>query len=175
MSIVIEQDWEWDEDQGLGAPMPVFWAKGHGHDHNEFIREVIEHCLDDDSDIPAIPADAALEEVWQQNVAHNESIEFRRTTEVPASLRSPKFPVTVLDLAGPRKGGAKGCGIDRCGEAWSSGVPVRVLIDTDSEYMAAHLWLCREHSKRFPEPSYRVCMIPVGATVVLEPAEPVAS
>lgn len=171
MSIVIEQDWEWDDSMGLGSPMPTFWSKGHGHGHNDFVRAVVEHCIHEGIDIPAISIDDAPVEMWQQNIAHNESIEFRRTTEVPASTRSPKFPVTVLDLAGPRRGGAKGCGIDRCDEPWSSGPAVRVLIEPtdDTEHMAARFWLCREHSKRFPEPSYRICMIPVGAAVVLDP------
>lgn len=176
MSIDIHQDWEWDDDFGLGSPMPVFWAKGHGHDQNEFIRAVVEHCLDEYRDIPCIPADAEFVAMWQQNVSHNESIEFRRSTDAPMSPRSPKFPVTVLDLAGPRKGGAKGCAITGCDEAWSRGIPVQALIEPtdESERMTAYLWLCREHAVRFPDPGYRVCMIPVGAQVVLE-AKPVTT
>lgn len=169
----ITQDHEYTDDE-FGGPLPVFWAKGHGHDPLAFIRAVVDYCLDNGADIPAIEDGLLPEETWQQNLSLRDGVEYRRDPEPPTSPRSSRFPVTVLDLESPRRSGGTKCGVDGCDEPYSVGTPIRVLIEPgmgEPELGAPRLflrvWLCREHHRRFPEPSYRVCMIPVGAEVVL--------
>lgn len=168
--IVINQDNEYDDGE-VGGPIPVFWTKGHGHDAGEFMRAVVMFCLDNDVTIPRLdPWDDKPVETWQQNVAVHDGIEYRRDKTPPTSSRSSRFPITILDLEGPRRHGGTKCGVDHCDEPWGRGTPVRVAIEpTDAglDYMGVTIWLCREHAKRFPEPSYRVCMVPIGATITL--------
>lgn len=169
----IFQDHEFTGSE-IGGPMAVFWAKGHGFDPRGFIRAVLDYCLDNDVDIPAITGDDAPVETWQQNVTQGGAIEYRRDPTPPSSLRSSRFPVTVLDLDSRRHGGTK-CAVSDCREPWSAGTPVQVRVEPDTEepgpYMAVCLWLCREHRTALPEPFYRVCMVPVGATILLPPAD----
>jgi hypothetical protein len=172
--IVINQDHEIDYDGEVGSAVPVFWAKGHGYDEGEFVRAVIDYCLGNDVTIPRFdPYDDKPVETWQQNVSVHDGIEYRRDSTPPNSLRSSRFPITILDLERPRRRGATKCGVNGCDEPWGLGVPIKVAIEPDDSgmaYTAVTIWLCREHAARFPEPSYRVCMVPVGATIML-PAE----
>jgi hypothetical protein len=180
--IEIVQDSEFDElDGGVGAPLAVFWAKGHGHDPRKFIRAVLDYCLFEDADIPAIAYDDAPIETWQQNVSHQGAIEYRRDTTPPESSRSPRFPITVLDLERRTRGGFK-CMVDDCHEPWSVGTSARVVVEPTpdgdappSRYMSVRMWFCREHRRHLPEPSYRVCMVPVGAEIVLPGPQAAAS
>lgn len=176
-AIEIVQDSEWDGE--LGGPLGVFWTRGHGHDARDFIRAVLDYCLYNDVDIPAITGDDAPVKTWQQNVSHQDSVEYQRDPTPPTSVRSPRFPITLLDLEGPRRHGGTKCSVDDCPEPWSQGAPVQVRIEADVEgaglrYMAVRMWFCRKHARQFPEPSYRVCMIPAGAEILL-PAPQVAS
>lgn len=172
--IQIEQDHEYDSGE-VGGPLAVFWCKGHGHSESAFIRAVLDYCLDNDVDIPAIRWDDRPVESWQQNVAHQDGIEYRRDLTPPTSPRSSRFPITILDLEGPRRHGATKCAVNHCNEPWGRGAPVRVVVEPSmgspyygDEHMDVTLWLCREHAKRLPEPSYRVCLVPVGAVITLE-------
>ncbi len=171
-ALAIEQDAELDDDGNIGGWLNVFWAAGHNLDPEAFIRGVVDRCLEYHGAIPAIHADDTPAEVWQTNVERQDSVEFHRTPE-PGSPRSRSFPVTVLDLERNRRGATK-CSIDKCREPWATGPAAQVAVEpTDgTDYMAVRFWLCREHAKRFPEPSYRVCLIPVGATIVLEAKVP---
>lgn len=175
--IEINQDHECDEGE-VGGAIPVFWTKGHGHDPDEFVRACIDYCLYNDVTIPRfVPYDDRPVETWQQNVAVQDGIEYRRDPTPPKSPRSSRFPITILDLEQPRRRGGTKCGITGCDEPWGRGIPIRVSIepdDTGMRYMAAQIWLCREHAKRFPEPSYRVCMVPIGAEIVLPAASGVS-
>jgi hypothetical protein len=165
--IEIIQDSEFDGE--VGGPLAVFWSKGHGHDARDFIRAVLDYCLDNDVDIPAIAYDDALVETWQQNVSRQGAIEYRRDPTPPESSRSPRFPITVLDLERGARGGFK-CAVDDCSEPWSVGTPARVCVepsDGATSYMSVRMWFCRDHRRQLPEPSYRVCMVPVGAEIVL--------
>jgi hypothetical protein len=171
--IEICQDHEFDDAAGIGGPLPVFWAKGHGFDDRAFIRAVLDYCLDNHVDIPAITMNDAPVETWQQNVARSGSIEYQRDSSPPTSSRSPRFPITLLDLDRRGHGGTR-CAVTGCDEPWSTGAPVRVCVEPGSgeaelgaPYMAVCLWLCREHRKHLPEPLYRVCLVPVGATILL--------
>jgi hypothetical protein len=177
--IGITQDHEVDDDGEVGGPLAVFWAPGHGHDSGDFVRAVIEHCLDEGIDVPAIPADVEPVGLWQRLVPRQDCVEYQRTDFEP--LYDPANPITVLDLDSRGRGGTK-CGVDECREPWSSGRPVRVSIEpspgdasVNSPYMAVRIWLCREHASRFPDPSYRVFMVPVGATILLPSAAAEAS
>ncbi len=168
----IVQDHEYDEE--IGGPLAVFWAKGHDYDTRAFIRAVLDYCMDEDVDIPSITADDTPIQMWQRNVTRRDGVEYVRDVTPPESLRSSKFPITVLDLEGARRHGGTKCSISDCHEPWSVGRPVRVVVEpTDggaeigSPYMAAEMWLCRGHSRRMPEPNYRVCLVPVGAEILL--------
>lgn len=172
----IYQDHEFDPDFGDNGPRPMFWAKGHGHDIREFIRAILKYCLDNDVDIPAIPCDIEPVETWQQNVEHDGGIEYWRDSIPPSTPRTSRFPITLLDLDRQGRGGTK-CSVIYCSEPWSTGptASVRVEPSDDSEYASVRVWLCREHRNRWPEPSYRVCMIPVGATILLSASEDVVT
>ena len=172
--IEINQDREFDEDwDGVGETLLVFWALGHGHDPDAFVRAVVDHCLEYDGGVPQIRPEDAPQEVWQRNVEHQDAIEYRRSSAPPEDGydRKRSIPITVLDLE-RRTHGATKCSVDRCGEPWTSGATAQVCVDTrDGDTYYVRLWLCREHSRQFPEPSYRVCMVPVGATVMLPPKD----
>lgn len=163
--IEINQDQEFDENSGeLGGPMNVFWAHGHGHDADEFIRAVLDHCLGWSGEVPAIRSEDVPQLLWQRNVEHCDSLEYQRRSDPPN--RREWNPVTVLDLERRGHGGTK-CSVVGCKEPWASGPPVRVAVDATEAHMSVRLWLCRKHGERFPGPSYRISMIPVGATILL--------
>lgn len=164
-AIEINQDREFGEDFAeAGGPMNVFWSYGHGHDAGQFIRAVVDHCLEGPGEVPAIGADDAPQKLWQRNVDRDGFVEYVRRSEAP--IRHDWKPVTLLDLEHRRRGGTK-CSVVGCSEPWSVGSNARVRVDTTEDHMDMRVWLCREHSRRFPEPSYRVCMVPVGATILL--------
>lgn len=171
--IEIYQDNEYDGEE-FSAPLPVFWAKGHDLNHNDFLRAVVEYCIEEcDFEIPAMSWDDDIDEQWQRNVeVPGGGVEYWRTTEppeYPGSMEGKEtFPITILDLEKRRRGAHK-CSVTHCREPWSVGSPARVRVSTDEKEVSVYLWLCREHLKAYPEPSYRVCMIPVGATIMLPP------
>lgn len=163
--IEINQDQEFDADRGeVLGPLDVYWAYGHGHNVGEFIRAVVDHCLEWSGEVPAIRAEDAPQELWQRSVEHGGAVEYQRRSEPP--IRHEWNPITILDLERGSHGGTK-CSVDGCSEPWASGPSARVRVDAAEDHVAVRLWLCREHQRRFPEPSYRVCMIPVGATILL--------
>lgn len=174
LTIEITQDYEFDEDCGLGGPMLSFWAEGHGHDPEQFIRAIIDYTLTEHGSVPRIdPEDQPLK-MWQRTIERGDGVEYRRhlAESDDAHGRGAK-PITVLDLERPRRGGTK-CGVVGCTNPWSSGPSAIVRVEADGRgptvnnpYMSVRLWFCREHSRQFPEPSYRVCMVPVGATIML--------
>jgi hypothetical protein len=177
--IEITQDVELDPDVGLGQPMPVFWAHGHGHDEHDFLLEVVGYCLEYGVGIPRIDADVAPVEVWQENVEARDAVEYRRTTQPPTRPNSDLFPITLLDLEFRQRGGTK-CAVIGCREPWLVGAPVSVAVEpnegdgvSEPEHMAVRIWFCAKHSRRLPEPSYRVRFVPVGATIVLPKASEV--
>jgi hypothetical protein len=182
--IEIYQDAEYDDGE-FGSFLPVFWTKGHDLDENQFRRAVVEFCLDEERDIPAISWEDDIREMWQRNVeVSGGGVEYRRTTQphaYPGSMDGQEtFPITILDLEVSRRGAHK-CSVIRCNEPWSMGSPARVAVSPTigdehelggTPQVSVYLWLCREHRKAFPEPSYRVFMVPVGATIMLpKPAE----
>jgi hypothetical protein len=177
--IEICQDCEYDEGE-FHAPLPVFWAEGHGLDEGKFRRAVLDFCLEEERDIPAMGWEDDVKEMWQRNVeVSGGGVEYRRQSEppmYPGSMQGQEtFPITILDLYVPRRGGPK-CAVSGCKEPWSSGNPVRVCVEPPkgdehlvggSESLTVYMNLCREHQKRMPQPSYRVFMVPVGATIML--------
>lgn len=166
--IVIEQDCELDDEGQVGAWLNVFWAVGHGHDPEAFLRAVVDRCLEYHGAIPAIHADDTPAEVWQENIDRRDGVEFRRTGDAPGPRQARVFPVTVLDLERSRRGAMK-CGVDQCREPWDTGAAVKVCVEPGDgvDYTAVRMWLCRDHRGLLPEPSYRVCLVPVGATILL--------
>lgn len=174
-TIAITQDYEFDEDFGLGNPMLSFWAYGHGHNPEQFIRAVIDHALTEHGSVPRIDPEDEPVEMWQRTIERHDGVEYSRilAESDDAHGRGAK-PVTVLDLERRGRGGTK-CGVTGCDRPWSSGKPAIVRIEADGTgpslnnvpYMSVRMWFCREHTRLFPEPSYRVCMVPVGATILL--------
>jgi len=172
--IAITQDYEFDEDCGLGGPMLSFWAAGHGHDPEQFIRAVIDHTLEYHGSVPRIEPDDKPVEMWQRTIDHHDGVEYsRHLAESDDTRGRGAKPITVLDLERRGRGGTK-CGVTGCDKPWSSGKPAIVRVEADDRgptvnnpYMSVRMWFCREHSRQFTEPSYRVCMVPVGATIML--------
>jgi hypothetical protein len=165
---VIEQDYEVDDDGRVEGALSVFWAKGHGYDPRAFIRAVVDYCLDNDIDIPRIGGEPV--ETWQRNVESNDGVFYQRNDTAPTSPCSTWFPVTLLDLERPRRHGAPKCSIKDCTEPWWRGQTVPVAVeptDAAAPYMSLSVWLCLDHAAGFPAPSYRVRMVPVGATILL--------
>lgn len=162
--LVIERDYEMD-DCGVGGPMMVWWSRGHGHDRRAFIDALIAEC---DDDIPRISWDDPLVELWQSNVRTGTGVEYRRSRE-RSHPRSGQFPVTVLDLERGRRGAPK-CSVRDCDGAWYSTPPVKVAIEAEGEHWSIDVPLCREHSRRMPDSHYRMAVIPIGATIMLERA-----
>lgn len=182
-TIDIIQDHEFDEDSGVGAPMLTFWAEGHGHDAAKFIRAVVDYTLDNDGSVPRIDPDDEPVEMWQRIVEREGGVEYSRRPKnqdsscARVTVRAGWEPITVLDLERRGRGGTK-CGVKGCAKPWSAGMPAIVRIETDNRgptvdgsYMTVLMWFCREHQNHFPAPSYRVCMVPVGATILLPAPE----
>lgn len=173
MTIAITQDYEFDEDCGLGGSMLSFWTEGHGHDPEQFIRAVIDHTLEEHGSVARIELEDKPVEMWQRTIDRGDGVEYSRQSTAPDGSYPRAEPITLLDLERHSRGGTK-CGVVGCVNPWSSGpaAVVRVEIDgrgptVNNSYMAVRMWFCREHTRQFPEPSYRVCMVPVGATIML--------
>lgn len=167
--IGIEQDCELDYDGEVGNHLPVFWCEGHGHDGTEFVRAVVEHCIDYGEDIPAIEWDATPVEMWQTDRDMGDAVEYVRAAEIPSGDRRDAWrPVTVLDLW-RRCHGATKCSVNGCSKPWDSGQPIQIVTEVDGPYTALTMWLCREHRELLPEPSYRLRFVPVGSTIMLSP------
>lgn len=175
-AIEIEQDQEIDHDGELCGSINVFWAKGHGHDPDKFIRAVIDHCFDYEGGVPAISWEDKPQELWQHIQPVGDNFEYHRSAESSWNAGRKAEPITLLDL--DRRGrGALKCHVHNCREPWSRSTPVQVCIEPGdgSDNMTVYITLCREHAIRFPEPSYRVRMVPVGATILLPKQDEVAS
>lgn len=172
MSVIeIEQDHQLDYDGEVSGPMHVYWAEGHDHDPEAFLRAVIDHCIDYARDIPRIAWDEPSVEMWQRDVAHGDSVEYHREQEIPSGHRRADWrPVTVLDLERSPRGATK-CSVNNCTRPWDSGQPIQITHEVDGPYLALTMWLCREHREAIPEPSYRLRFIPVGATIMLPAPE----
>lgn len=166
--IEIEQDYEVDDDGVVNGRLSCWWTEGHGHDETEFAVAVAQHCFDNGFQAPAIDLDD-IREMWQRNIPVGDSVLYRRSMEPPKGPRDEAFPVTVLDIEA-RRGGRK-CAVHDCMNPWAMSRPVQVADKVDGDYMAVDITLCREHSQRFPEPSYRVRFVPVGATIMLPTAD----
>lgn len=153
-----------DHDGDDGGPLPCFWAEGHDHDTDEFVRAVLAYCMDEGVDIPRIDmSEDHPTEVWQTNRKGGDWVEYHRSPE----RSRDSFPITLLDLWKPSRRG-RACGVIDCNKPWVSGRPAIVKVDTDPGHMSVRMWFCGDHSTRFPDPVYRVCMIPVGATILLK-------
>lgn len=171
--IAITQDCEFDEDCGLGGLMLSFWTEGHDHDPEQFIRAVIDHTLEGSGSVPRIERGDKPVEMWQRIIDRRDGVEYSRHSTAPEGSYPRAEPITLLDLERHSRGGIK-CGVVDCVKPWSSGPAAVVRVEADGRgptvnhpYMAVRMWFCREHTRQFPEPSYRVCMVPVGATIML--------
>ncbi len=172
-TIGITQDHEFDESCGLGGPMLSFWTDGHGHDPEQFIRAVIDHTLEEHGSVPRIAPEDEPVEVWQRTIDRRDGVEYSRRSTAPDRSAHEYKPITLLDLEQHTRGGTK-CSVVNCPKPWSSGPSATVRVEPENReptvnnpYMAVRMWFCSEHRHLFPEPSYRVCLVPVGATILL--------
>lgn len=164
--IGIEQDYEVDDDGEVLGSLLSFWTRGHGFNPDAVIRAVVDFSLEEHRSVPRIDEGGPVDEVWQKTVHRASGVwEYRRS-----DVEQPGWdPITLVDLEHRYRGGRK-CAVQHCPEPGRIGEPVRLLIEPSDSGMSsdvAYVYVCRFHAKRFPQPPYRVCMIPVGAEVVL--------
>ena len=162
----INQDCEVDDDGDIGGWLEVFWAEGHGHNAEEFIRAVVDHCLEWGHDIPRIAEGCEPVELWQCDRKRGDSVVFDRRSE-PAGLLAHWRAVTVLDCE-RRFFGAASCSVTDCTRPVMSSQGFPIAWEPDGEYVALDMRLCSEHRRLIPDQSYRLRFVPVGATIVLE-------
>ena len=161
------QDCEVDYDGDVGGWLDVFWTEGHGHDSVEFIRAVVDHCLDSGHDIPKIPAELEPAEVWHHDRKVGDSVIYQRRTDLEGARLADWRPVTVLDCERRFFGGSS-CSVTHCTRPVMSAQAFPIVWEPDGEYVALDMRLCDEHRRQVPEQPYRLRFIPVGATIVLE-------
>ena len=164
---MIQQDYEIDWDGEVGAPLDVFWCEGHGHDPADFVRAVVEHCLDYGRDIPRIEDVRRPAELWQCDRKSGDSITYERRESVEGLRRADWRPVTVLDCE-RRRLGATSCSVKGCTRPVRSQQAFPVVWEPDGEYVALEMRLCDEHRGQIPDQTYRLVFVPVGATIMLE-------
>lgn len=170
-ALEIERDYEMDVDGELGGQMLVWWSRGHGHDPEKFIRAVVDNCLENGDAIPRIGENDGPVEMWQHNVRVGDGIRYDRTDTAPVKPRSPLFPVTVLDVEN-RRAGSRACSVPACVRPWAGSRQVLVVTKVDDDDpMTVYLPLCRKHSEQIPDPTYRLRLVPVGATIMLPAPE----
>ncbi len=160
--IEIVQDCEYDEDEGLGQPMPVFWTAGHGHSAREFVRAVVDHCLDETGQVPRISYRDCPREVWQMTVSRGPAVEYLRINR-PAGQERGWDPVTLLDLTRTSRGAIR-CSASGCDQPGRAGSLVRVPVAASPQAvpsLSVGLWLCAEHAEQ----------VPAGAEIVLPAAK----
>ncbi len=165
--VEIMQDCEVDDDGDVGGWLDVFWCEGHGHDAETFILAVVDHCLEWGHDIPKIPSDAVVAEVWQHDRKVGDSVIFERRSNLDGVRLAAWRPVTVLDCERRFFGGSS-CSVAACTRPVRSSQAVPVVWEPDGEYLALEMRLCDEHRRQVPEKSYRLRFIPVGATIMLD-------
>jgi hypothetical protein len=173
--IEINQDHEVDDGEYTGNPVDCFWTHGHGHHADDVIRAVLDHCMEEELDIPRINLwEDGVIELWQRSVDRGDFVEYVRANTVPEGHpRRDWQPITLLDLNRPGRGGPK-CSVNGCKEPWSVGAPVQVVVEPAgglADRTSVRMHLCRAHRRVMPEPSYRVCLVPVGAEILLPSTE----
>jgi hypothetical protein len=173
--IEIQQDWEIDEDGEIGGPMHTYWCYGHGHKRSDFIRFVFELCVGQGV-VPRFDSmDHPVVEMWQVERPTGDGITYERHAIEPTNLRRhvEAKPITLLDLDYLRHGG-RSCSVVDCRNPWASTAPHPLIVEGDRPRVSLKVPLCREHKDAYPEPYYRMVVVPVGATVLL-PAIPIST
>ena len=165
--IEIMQDCEVDDDGDVGGWLDVFWCEGHGHDAGDFVQSVVDHCLEWGHDIPKIPSDAVVAEVWQHDRKVGDSVIFERRSNLDGVRLADWRPVTVLDCERRFFGGSS-CSVTNCTRPVMSAQGFPIVWEPDGEYLALDVRLCAEHRRQIPDQCYRLRFIPVGATIVLK-------
>lgn len=167
IAVEIMQDCEVDDDGDIGGWLDVFWAEGHGHDAGDFVQSVVDHCLEWGHDIPKIPSDAVVAEVWQHDRKVGDSVIFERRSNLDGVRLAAWRPVTVLDCERRFFGGSS-CSVTNCTRPVMSAQGFPIVWEPDGEYLALDVRLCAEHRRQIPDQRYRLRFIPVGATIVLK-------
>lgn len=163
--IEVEQLHDIDGDGELSGRTNCWYCEGHVNPER-FVRSVIDFVIEYGDRIPLIDL-SWVRHCWlykRPNHGGSWTADFR--DEIPPRWRRRDWEaVTVLDCE-QRRGGPR-CSVRDCTSISSVGHPVMVKIEAGDSHTSADIWLCRRHSAQFPGPSYRVCMVPVGATIML--------
>lgn len=145
--------------------MPSWYCEGHV-DRIEFIRALVDHCVDYGDTIPSIDPYSVKHQFLCKVGGHDGSWTADFRDDIPAGSRRKSWePVTVFEVT--RRFGGVACSATGCTQPVSARIPVRAVLDaTDGGPLSLYFPLCTAHRGLFPDPIYRVCLVPVGATVV---------
>lgn len=169
MKLEIVQLNEIADDGEVMDRMPSWYCEGHV-DRIEFIRALVDHCVDYGDTIPSIDPDSVKLQFLCKVGGHDGSWTADFRDDIPAGSRRKSWePVTTFEVT--RRFGGVACAATDCTQPVSARVPVRAVLDaTDGGPLALFFPLCTAHRRLVPEPCYRVCLVPIGAVIQL-PAE----
>jgi hypothetical protein len=145
-----------------GGPLRSWYAEGH-HEPAVFAAALVHLLLDEyDDDIPSIE----LDRIRQRYMRKVPNLDGGWTSSFSDEPGRGAMAVTLFDAEVSRRG--LSCAVRGCDRPVSTQHPVRtaVAVEGVSEF-TVDLTLCRDHSRQMPNPSYRVFMVPVGATILL--------
>lgn len=158
------------EDGEVLDRMPSWYCEGHV-DRIEFIRTLVDHCVDYGDTIPSIDPDSVKHQFLYKVGGHDGSWTADFRDDIPAGSRRKSWePVTTFEVA--RRFGGVACAAMGCTQPVAARVPVRAVLDAkDGGQLALYFSVCIAHRALIPDPQYRVCLVPVGATVVMPASE----
>lgn len=166
MTIEIVQFNEIADDGEVMDRMPSWYCQGHV-DHVEFIRALVDHCVDYGDSTPRIDPGSVKHQYLRKIGGYDGSWTADLRDEIPAgSTRRSWEPVTTFEVA--RRFGGVACSVAGCTQPVAARVPVRAVLDAkNGSRPDLRFPLCTVHRAVFPDPHYRVCLIPVGAVIGL--------
>ncbi|MGE0178102.1 MAG: hypothetical protein AB7G17_14675 [Phycisphaerales bacterium] len=158
------------EDGEVLDRMPSWYCEGHV-DRIEFIRTLVDHCVDYGDTIPSIDPDSVKHQFLYKVGGHDGSWTADFRDKIPAGSRKGSWePVTTFEVA--RRFGGVACAAMGCTQPVAARVPVRAVLDAkDGGQLALYFSVCIAHRALIPDPQYRVCLVPVGAIVVMPASE----
>ena len=152
-----------------GSSIRSWYAEGH-HEPAVFAAALVHLLLDEcGDDIPSIE----LDRIKQQYMRKVPNFDGGWTASFTDEPGRGAMPITQFDAEVARRG--LSCAVRGCDRSVSTQHPVRtaVAVEGVSEF-TVDLHLCHDHARQMPNPTYRVFMVPVGATILL-PAESAVS
>jgi len=165
MTIEIIQLHDIDDDGEVGSPQQSWYCAGHVG-IEEFVHALVNHCIDYGNDVPRIDMDDVNHLHLRKVGGHNGSWTADFRDELPERGGKSWEPVTVYET--PTKLGGMACSVSDCRRpTYTRHNMLAVLDATDGQRLGLNIGLCREHRDAFPDPYYRVFLVPVGATIQL--------